>query len=76
MLDTGYIIIYEADEPEVARCIRDGKDESASWGHSKSLPEMSVFDEVRPGFCSRVCRCGSRVVKPNRLLPMGLPWGI
>jgi hypothetical protein len=36
---------FEADE--VARCIRDGKKESALWGHEKSLLEMSIFDEVR-----------------------------
>ncbi|KAJ7695109.1 NAD(P)-binding protein [Mycena rosella] len=36
---------YEADE--VARCVRDGKAESALWGHDKSLLEMAVFDEVR-----------------------------
>ncbi|KAI0072698.1 NAD(P)-binding protein [Panus rudis PR-1116 ss-1] len=36
---------YEADE--VARCIRDGKVESDTWGHDKSLLLMDVFDEVR-----------------------------
>ncbi|KAF8159590.1 hypothetical protein B0H34DRAFT_410188 [Crassisporium funariophilum] len=36
---------FEADE--VARCVRDGKKESALWGHNKSLLEMSIFDEVR-----------------------------
>lgn len=36
---------YEADE--VARCIRDGKLESETWGHDKSLLLMDVFDEVR-----------------------------
>ena len=36
---------FEADE--VARCVRDGKKESALWGHEKSLLEMSIFDEVR-----------------------------
>ncbi|KAJ6496809.1 hypothetical protein DFH09DRAFT_1205091 [Mycena vulgaris] len=41
----GHGMEFEADE--VARCIRDGKAESALWGHSKSLLEMSVFDEVR-----------------------------
>ncbi|KAJ7173759.1 hypothetical protein C8R46DRAFT_122049 [Mycena filopes] len=41
----GHGMHYEADE--VARCIRDGKSESALWGHNKSLVEMSVFDEAR-----------------------------
>ncbi|KAK7031406.1 NAD(P)-binding protein [Favolaschia claudopus] len=41
----GHGMHFEADE--VARCIRDGKKESALWGHGKSLVEMSVFDEVR-----------------------------
>lgn len=41
----GHGMEYEADE--VARCIRDGKAESALWGHDKSLLEMGVFDEVR-----------------------------
>ena len=36
---------FEADE--VARCVRDGKKESALWGHEKSLLEMSIFDQVR-----------------------------
>jgi predicted dehydrogenase len=40
----GHGMHYEADE--VARCIRDGKSESALWGHGKSLLEMTVFDEV------------------------------
>lgn len=35
---------YEADE--VARCIRDGKIESDTWGHDKSLLLMDTFDEV------------------------------
>jgi predicted dehydrogenase len=36
---------YEADE--VARCVRDGKLESETWGHDKSILLMEVFDEVR-----------------------------
>ncbi|KAJ6624934.1 hypothetical protein B0H10DRAFT_2004896 [Mycena sp. CBHHK59/15] len=36
---------FQADE--VARCIRDGKAQSALWGHDKSLLEMGIFDEVR-----------------------------
>ncbi|KAL1710754.1 hypothetical protein EV121DRAFT_285181 [Schizophyllum commune] len=36
---------FQADE--VARCVRDGKTESALWGHDKSLLEMEIFDEVR-----------------------------
>ncbi|KAF9480492.1 NAD-P-binding protein [Pholiota conissans] len=36
---------FQADE--VVRCVRDGKRESALWGHDKSLLEMTVFDEVR-----------------------------
>ncbi|KAL0953545.1 hypothetical protein HGRIS_004767 [Hohenbuehelia grisea] len=36
---------FEADE--VARCVRDGKKESALWGHDKSLLEIGIFDEVR-----------------------------
>ncbi|KAJ3787567.1 hypothetical protein GGU10DRAFT_348373 [Lentinula aff. detonsa] len=36
---------FQADE--VARCIRDGKTESALWGHENSLLEMHIFDEVR-----------------------------
>ena len=36
---------YEADE--VARCVRDGKIESETWGHDKSLLLMDAFDEVR-----------------------------
>ncbi|EGN95357.1 hypothetical protein SERLA73DRAFT_60243 [Serpula lacrymans var. lacrymans S7.3] len=35
---------FQADE--VARCVRDGKLESALWGHDKSILEMEVFDEV------------------------------
>lgn len=35
---------YEADE--VARCVRDGKLESDSWGHEKSIVMMETFDEV------------------------------
>ncbi|KAF7356881.1 NAD(P)-binding protein [Mycena venus] len=41
----GHGMHFEADE--VARCIRNGKSESALWGHGKSLLEMTVFDEVR-----------------------------
>ncbi|KAJ6504897.1 NAD(P)-binding protein [Mycena vitilis] len=41
----GHGMHFEADE--VARCIRDNKIESALWGHSKSLLEMTVFDAVR-----------------------------
>ncbi|KAJ6485867.1 NAD(P)-binding protein [Mycena sanguinolenta] len=41
----GHGMHFEADE--VARCIKDGKSESALWGHEKSLLEMTVFDEVR-----------------------------
>lgn len=36
---------FQADE--VARCIREGKQESELWGWDKSLLEMSIFDEVR-----------------------------
>ncbi|KAL1746832.1 hypothetical protein HDZ31DRAFT_80968 [Schizophyllum fasciatum] len=36
---------FQADE--VARCVRDGKTESALWSHDKSLLEMEIFDEVR-----------------------------
>ncbi|TCD69642.1 hypothetical protein EIP91_006867 [Steccherinum ochraceum] len=36
---------FEADE--VARCVRDGKLESDTWGHDKSILLMEVFDEVR-----------------------------
>ncbi|KAF9462904.1 NAD(P)-binding protein [Collybia nuda] len=36
---------FQADE--VARCVRDGEKESTLWGHSKSLLEMEIFDEVR-----------------------------
>ncbi|KAK0202798.1 hypothetical protein DFS33DRAFT_1342839 [Desarmillaria ectypa] len=36
---------FEADE--VARCVRDGKNQSSLWGHNKSLLEMGIFDEVR-----------------------------
>ncbi len=35
---------FEADE--VARCLRDGKLESDSWGHEKSIIVMEIFDEV------------------------------
>lgn len=35
---------FEADE--VARCVRDGKLESETWGHDKSILLMEVFDEV------------------------------
>jgi len=35
---------FQADE--VARCVRDGKLESAVWGHDKTLLEMEIFDEV------------------------------
>ncbi|KII87185.1 hypothetical protein PLICRDRAFT_42835 [Plicaturopsis crispa FD-325 SS-3] len=36
---------FQADE--VARSVRDGKLESALWGHDKSLLEMDIFDAVR-----------------------------
>ncbi|KAI0766939.1 NAD-P-binding protein [Trametes elegans] len=36
---------FEADE--VARCLRDGKLESDTWGHQKSIIVMEIFDEVR-----------------------------
>ncbi|KAI0792138.1 NAD(P)-binding protein [Abortiporus biennis] len=36
---------FEADE--VARCVRDGKIESDTWGWEKSLLLMDTFDEVR-----------------------------
>ncbi|KAH9846034.1 NAD-P-binding protein [Lenzites betulinus] len=36
---------FEADE--VARCLRDGRLESESWGHEKSIIVMEIFDEVR-----------------------------
>lgn len=36
---------WQADE--VARCVRDGKIESALWGHDKSILEMTILDEVR-----------------------------
>jgi predicted dehydrogenase len=36
---------FQADE--VARCVREGKKESALWGHNKSLVEMDIFDEVK-----------------------------
>jgi len=36
---------FEADE--VARCVRDGKNESEVWTHAKTLLLMDVFDEVR-----------------------------
>ncbi|KAI5124206.1 hypothetical protein M0805_005056 [Coniferiporia weirii] len=36
---------FQADE--VARCVRDGKQESALWGHGSSVLEMEIFDEVR-----------------------------
>lgn len=35
---------YQADE--VARCVRDGKLESAVWGMDKALLAMEIFDEV------------------------------
>ncbi|KAF7312549.1 hypothetical protein MIND_00268900 [Mycena indigotica] len=41
----GHGMQFEADE--VARCIREGKKESALWGHAKSLLAMTVFDAVR-----------------------------
>lgn len=36
---------FQADE--VARCVRDGKLQSAHWGWDKSTLEMEIFDEVR-----------------------------
>ncbi|KAG7443604.1 NAD(P)-binding protein [Guyanagaster necrorhizus] len=36
---------FQADE--VARCVRDGKNQSSLWNHNKSLLEMGIFDEVR-----------------------------
>ncbi|KAF5362082.1 hypothetical protein D9756_002444 [Leucocoprinus leucothites] len=36
---------FQADE--VARCLRDGKKESAIWTHEKTLLLMEVFDDVR-----------------------------
>lgn len=41
---TGKGFHFEADE--VARCVRDGKQESSLWGWDKSLLEMKIFDEV------------------------------
>jgi len=41
----GHGLHFQADE--VARCIRDGKIESDTWSHDKSLLEMDIFDEVR-----------------------------
>lgn len=35
---------FQADE--VARCVRDGKLQSADWGWDKSALEMEIFDEV------------------------------
>jgi hypothetical protein len=35
---------FQADE--VARCVRDGKLQSADWGWDKSTLEMEIFDEV------------------------------
>jgi hypothetical protein len=35
---------WQADE--VARCIRDGKIESDTWGWDKTILEMEIFDEV------------------------------
>jgi hypothetical protein len=35
---------FQADE--VARCVRDGKLQSADWSWDKSTLEMEVFDEV------------------------------
>ena len=46
---------FEADE--VARCIRDGKLQSDTWGHDKSLLLMDVFDEVRPSLYDLPRRC-------------------
>lgn len=62
---------FQADE--VARCVRDGKKESALWGHDKSLLEMTVFDEVWESYVLRIlifgfweliksCRCEYRFV--------------
>lgn len=39
---------YEADE--VAKCVRDGKNESEIWTHAKTELLMDVFDEVRSDF--------------------------
>jgi len=36
---------FQADE--VARCVRDGKLQSADWGWDKSALEMEIFDEIR-----------------------------
>jgi hypothetical protein len=36
---------FQADE--VARCIREGKLESETWGSDKTLLQMEIFDEVR-----------------------------
>ena len=46
---------YEADE--VARCVRDGKIESETWGHDKSLLLMDAFDEVRHRSWNDVIQC-------------------
>ena len=35
---------FQADE--VARCVRDGKQESDQWTLDKSLVVMRIFDEV------------------------------
>lgn len=43
---------FQADE--VARCVRDGKIESALWGHDKSLVEMEIFDEVRVSHLAQI----------------------
>jgi hypothetical protein len=57
---------FQADE--VARCVRDGKNESALWGHDKSLLEMTIFDEVWESYVFihnfwaliKFCRCEYR----------------
>ena len=41
---------FEADE--VARCVRDGKLESALWSHDKSVLLMETFDEVSEAVCT------------------------
>ncbi|KAJ7493404.1 hypothetical protein B0H11DRAFT_1803285 [Mycena galericulata] len=59
----GHGMHFEADE--VARCIRDGKSESALWGHGKSLLEMAVFDEVRKQGGYGLPTGVEKVVEPN-----------
>lgn len=66
---------FEADE--VARCLRDGKLESDSWGHEKSIIVMEIFDEVSAPL--PVCVASTQYCRSSQVRRQGkyvLPEGV